>query len=73
MNELNASKRFAHFPEADMTKVPTTLTRRRIFRAGAALAAATATPMLIYARFYQDSVANICGWLDSQATEAVGV
>jgi hypothetical protein len=56
-----------------MTKVPTTLTRRRIFRAGAALAAATATPMLIYARFYQDSVANICGWLDSQATEAVGV
>jgi len=27
----------------------------------------------LYARFYQDTVANICGWLDSQATESVGV
>jgi phosphoglycerate dehydrogenase-like enzyme len=27
----------------------------------------------LYARFYQDTVANICSWLDSQATEAVGV
>src|SRR6266481_2045479 len=49
MNELYASKKFAHFPlEVDMTKVRTTLTRRRIFRAGAALAVATtATPLLI--------------------------
>jgi phosphoglycerate dehydrogenase-like enzyme len=27
----------------------------------------------LYARFYQDTVANICSWLDSQATGAVGV
>jgi len=27
----------------------------------------------LYARFYQDTVANICSWLDSQATKAVGV
>jgi phosphoglycerate dehydrogenase-like enzyme len=27
----------------------------------------------LYARFYQDTVANICSWLDSQVTEAVGV
>jgi phosphoglycerate dehydrogenase-like enzyme len=27
----------------------------------------------LYARFYQDTVANICSWLDSQATESVGV
>ncbi len=48
MNELYASKRFAHFPlEIDMTKSPTILTRRSIFRAGAGLAvAATATPLL---------------------------
>ena len=25
----------------------------------------------LYTRFYQDTVANICSWLDSQATEAV--
>jgi glyoxylase-like metal-dependent hydrolase (beta-lactamase superfamily II) len=45
MNELYASKRFAHFPlEIDMTKSRTILTRRSIFRAGAGLAvAATAT------------------------------
>jgi glyoxylase-like metal-dependent hydrolase (beta-lactamase superfamily II) len=49
MNEFYASKRFAHSPLAiDMTKSPTMLTRRSIFRAGAALAvAATATPLLI--------------------------
>ena len=48
MNEFYESKRFAHFPlEIDMTKSPTILTRRSIFRAGAALAvAATATPLL---------------------------
>ncbi len=48
MNELYASKRFAHFPlEIDMTKSPTILTRRSVFRAGAGLAvAATATPLL---------------------------
>ena len=48
MKELYASKRFAHFPlEIDMTKSPTILTRRSIFRAGAGLAvAATATPLL---------------------------
>jgi glyoxylase-like metal-dependent hydrolase (beta-lactamase superfamily II) len=47
-NELYASKRFAHFAlEIDMTKSPTILTRRSIFRAAAALAvAATATPLL---------------------------
>ena len=47
-NELYASKRFAHLPlEIDMTKSPTILTRRSIFRAGAELAvAATATPLL---------------------------
>ena len=47
MKELYASKRFAQPPlEADMTKAPTTLTRRSIFRAGAGLAvAATATPL----------------------------
>ena len=46
MKELCASKRFAHYPlEIDMTKFPTILTRRSIFRAGAGLAvAATATP-----------------------------
>jgi phosphoglycerate dehydrogenase-like enzyme len=27
----------------------------------------------LYTRFYQDTVANICSWLDSQATEAVGL
>jgi hypothetical protein len=27
----------------------------------------------LYARFYQNTVANICNWLDAQATEAVGV
>src|SRR6266700_3074198 len=27
----------------------------------------------LYARFYQDTVANICRWLDSQATKAVGI
>jgi phosphoglycerate dehydrogenase-like enzyme len=27
----------------------------------------------LYARFYQDTVANICSWLDSQATEAARV
>jgi glyoxylase-like metal-dependent hydrolase (beta-lactamase superfamily II) len=48
MKELYASKRFAHFPlEIDMTKSPTILTRRSIFRASAGLAvAATATPLL---------------------------
>ena len=48
MKELCASKRFAHYPlEIDMTKFPTILTRRSIFRAGAGLAvAATATPLL---------------------------
>ena len=47
MNEFYESERFAHFPlEIDMTKSPTILTRRSIFRAGAALAvAATATPL----------------------------
>ena len=47
MKELYASKRFAHFPlEIDMTKSPTILTRRSVFRAGAALVvAATATPL----------------------------
>jgi glyoxylase-like metal-dependent hydrolase (beta-lactamase superfamily II) len=47
VNELYASERFAHFPlEIEMTKSPTILTRRSIFRAGAALAvAATATPL----------------------------
>ena len=36
MKELDASKRFADFPsEIDMTKSPTILTRRSIFRAGA--------------------------------------
>jgi len=46
MKELCASKRFAHYPlEIDMTKFPTILTRRSIFRAGAGLAvAAAATP-----------------------------
>src|SRR5271155_4092980 len=48
MNEFYASKRFAHLPLAiDTTKSPTILTRRSLFRAGAALAvAATATPLL---------------------------
>src|SRR6266702_4390149 len=48
MKELYASNRFAHFPlEIEMTKSPTILTRRTIFRAGAGLAvAATATPLL---------------------------
>ena len=48
MNELYASKRFTHFPlEIDMTKSPTILTRRSLFRAGAGLAvAATATSLL---------------------------
>jgi hypothetical protein len=48
LNELYASKRFAHFTlEIDMTKSPTILTRRSLFRAGAGLAvAATATPLL---------------------------
>ena len=33
MNELYESKRFAHFPlEIDVTKSPTILTRRNIFR-----------------------------------------
>src|ERR1700726_2721826 len=27
----------------------------------------------LYARFYRDTVVNICSWLDSQATKAVGV
>ena len=27
----------------------------------------------LYTRFYQDTVTNICRWLDSQAAEAVGV
>ena len=27
----------------------------------------------LYARFYQDTVTNICRWLDAQAAEAVGV
>jgi phosphoglycerate dehydrogenase-like enzyme len=27
----------------------------------------------LYTRFYQDTVANICSWLDSQPTEAVGL
>jgi phosphoglycerate dehydrogenase-like enzyme len=27
----------------------------------------------LYTRFYQDTVANICSWLDSQATQAVGL
>jgi glyoxylase-like metal-dependent hydrolase (beta-lactamase superfamily II) len=47
VNELYASERFAHFPlEIEMTKSPTILTRRSIFRAGATLAvAATATPL----------------------------
>jgi phosphoglycerate dehydrogenase-like enzyme len=27
----------------------------------------------LYARFYQDTVTNICRWLDGQAAEAVGV
>ncbi len=30
-------------------------------------------PRGLYARFYQDTVANICRWLDGQAVEAVGV
>ena len=48
MNEPYASKRFAHLPlEIDMTKSPTILTRRGIFRAGDEPAAAgTATPLL---------------------------
>ena len=48
MDEFYESERFAHFPsEIDMTKSPTILTRRSIFRAGAGLAvAATATPLL---------------------------
>jgi hypothetical protein len=48
MKELYASKRFTHFPlEIDMTKFPTILTRRSIFRGGAGLAvAATATSLL---------------------------
>ena len=47
MNQFYESERFAHFPlEIDMTKSPTILTRRSIFRAGAGLAvAATATPL----------------------------
>jgi glyoxylase-like metal-dependent hydrolase (beta-lactamase superfamily II) len=47
MNEFYESKKFAHFPlEIDMTKSPTILTRRSIFRSGAALTvAATATPL----------------------------
>src|SRR6202521_4790167 len=47
VNEFYASERFAHFPlEIEMTKSPRILTRRSIFRAGAALAvAATATPL----------------------------
>jgi hypothetical protein len=49
MNEFHESERFAHLPlETGMTKSPTILTRRSIFRAGAALAvAATATPLFI--------------------------
>ena len=27
----------------------------------------------LYARFYQDTVTNICRWLDGQAAEAIGV
>ena len=27
----------------------------------------------LYARFYQDTVTNICRWLDEKAAEAVGV
>jgi glyoxylase-like metal-dependent hydrolase (beta-lactamase superfamily II) len=48
MKELYTCKRFVHFPlEIDMTKSPTILTRRSIFRAGAGLAvAATAAPLL---------------------------
>jgi hypothetical protein len=48
MNELCASKRFAHLPlEIDMTKSPTILTRGSIFRADAEPAVAvTATPLL---------------------------
>src|ERR1700722_20012967 len=47
MNELYTSKRFAHFAlEIEMSKSPTILTRRSLFRAGAGLAvAATATPL----------------------------
>ena len=47
-NESCAIKRFAHFPlETEMTKSPTILTRRSMFRAGAGLAlVATATPLL---------------------------
>jgi phosphoglycerate dehydrogenase-like enzyme len=27
----------------------------------------------LYARYYQDTVTNICRWLDEKAAEAVGV
>jgi glyoxylase-like metal-dependent hydrolase (beta-lactamase superfamily II) len=44
MKELYPSKRSAHFPlEIDMTKSATILTRRSLFRAGAALAVAVPT------------------------------
>ena len=47
MNEFYQSERFAHFPlEIHMTRSPTILTRRSMFRAGAGLAVATtATPL----------------------------
>jgi glyoxylase-like metal-dependent hydrolase (beta-lactamase superfamily II) len=48
MNEFHESEWFAHLPEIGMTRSPTILTRRSIFRAGAALAvAATAMPLFI--------------------------
>jgi hypothetical protein len=48
MNEFHESEWFAHLPEIGMTRSPTILTRRSIFRAGAALAvAATVMPLFI--------------------------
>ena len=60
MKELYASKRFANFPlEIDMTKSPTILTRRSIFRAGAGLAvAATATPLLTRASAWAEAISR---------------
>ena len=58
MNEFYESERLAHFPlEIDMTKSPTILTRRSIFRTGAGLAvAATATPLFTRASAWAEDV-----------------